>query len=127
MSVTIEQDLKEVLGQINQKLDKLDTKIDGVAKDVADVKLELTATKGELINAKTELKGQIKAVDERLSGQIKAVDERLSGQIKALDEKVSGLSKRVDSVDFINRGVFVALIIAILGGFAKIFGIVGNP
>ena len=63
----------------------------------------------------------------QFTGELKAVDERLSGQIKALDEKVSGLSKRVDSVDFINRGVFVALIITILGGFAKIFGLINNP
>ena len=62
-----------------------------------------------------------------VKGDIKTLDERLSGQIKALDEKVYGLSKRVDSVDFINRGVFVALIITILGGFAKIFGFVGQP
>jgi hypothetical protein len=51
----------------------------------------------------------------------------LKGDIKALDEKITGLGKQVDSVDFVNRGVFVALIIAILGGFAKIFGFISNP
>jgi chromosome segregation ATPase len=95
---TIETDLAKIL-------ERIEAKIDGVAKDVVDIKIELTATKGELTAVKTELKGEI----------------------KALDEKITGLSKRVDSVDFINRGVFVALIIAILGGFAKIFGFIGNP
>jgi hypothetical protein len=98
MNLTIEQDLKEVFGQINQKLDRLDAKIDGVAKEVTDIKIELATTKAEL-----------------------------KGDIKALDEKITGLGKQVDSVDFVNRGVFVALIIAILGGFAKIFGFISNP
>jgi hypothetical protein len=58
------------------------------------------------------------------------IDECLNkleiGQAR-IKKKMDGLSKRVDNVDFINRGVFVALIIAILGGFAKIFGFIGNP
>lgn len=98
----ISTDLGKALEQINNKLDKIDDRLN---------KLEI---------------GQVR-IEEKLSGQINALDERLSGQIKTLDEKVDGLSKRVDSVDFINRGVFVALIIAILGGFAKIFGFIGNP
>jgi predicted nuclease with TOPRIM domain len=101
--IQITTDLSKALEQINTKLDKIDDRLN---------KLEV---------------GQARA-EEKLSGQINTLDERLSGQIKALDEKVTGLSKRVDSVDFINRGVFVALIIAILGGFAKIFGFIGsNP
>lgn len=74
---------------------------------------------------------------EKIEQKIDVVDNKVDnltvelttvkGDIKALSEKVDGLSKRVDSVDFINRGVFVALIIAILGGFAKIFGFIGTP
>lgn len=101
-SQTVEVDLGKILERIEQKVDNLTIEV-------------------------VTIKGDIKTLDERLSGQIKTLDERLSGQIKALDEKVNGLNKRVDSVDFINRGVFVALIIAILGGFAKIFGFIGNP
>jgi chromosome segregation ATPase len=112
LPIQVSTELSKALEQINQKLDNLQ-------KDVTDIKLDLATTK-------VELKGDIKSIDERLSGQIKTLDERLSGQIKTLDEKVTGLSKRVDSVDFINRGVFVALIVAILGGFAKIFGFIGN-
>jgi chromosome segregation ATPase len=67
---------------------------------------------------------------EQINQKLDKIDERLNkievGQAR-LEEKVEGLSKRIDSVDFINRGVFVALIIAILGGFAKIFGFMGNP
>jgi predicted nuclease with TOPRIM domain len=87
MSIPIESDLKEVLGQINQKLDNLQ-------KGVTDLRIELTEVKGD---------------------------------IKALNEKVDGLSKRLDATEFVNRGILVGLIVAILGGFAKLFGLVGDP
>ena len=106
---TIETDLGKIL-------ERIEGKIDGVAKDVADIKIDLATTKAEL-------KGEINTV----RSEINTLRVELKGEIKALGEKTDGLSKRVDSVDFINRGVFVALIIAILGGFAKIFGFIGNP
>lgn len=86
MSVTIEQDLKEILGKIDQKLD-------GLQKDIVDLKI-----------GQTEVKGEIKTLSERING----IDERLKNQ------------------DFITRGILVGLILAILGGFAKLFGFVGN-
>lgn len=79
MSVTIEQDLKEVLGEINQKLDHLQG-------DVTDLKV---------------------------------------GQAR-LEEKVDGLGKRIDNQEFISRGVLIGLLVAVLGGLAKVFGFVGN-
>ncbi|MDJ0571010.1 MAG: hypothetical protein QNJ53_18445 [Pleurocapsa sp. MO_192.B19] len=94
----IQTDLAEVLGQINQKLDKLTT-------DVTELKV-----------------GQAE-----IKGGIKAVDEKLSGQIKALDTKVEQLDKRVGNQEFTNRGVLVGLIVVILGSAAKFFGMVGNP
>lgn len=87
MSVTIEQDLKEILA-------KLDQKLDGLQKDVVDLKVGQTEIKGE---------------------------------IKTLGERINGLDERVKRQDFINRGFLVGLILAILGGLAKLFGFVGNP
>jgi chromosome segregation ATPase len=87
MSVTIEQDLKEILGKIDQKLD-------GLQKDIVELKI-----------GQTEIKGEIKTLSERING----VDERVKNQ------------------DFISRGILVGLILAILGGLAKLFGFVGNP
>jgi chromosome segregation ATPase len=98
MSITIESDLKEIFAKFDQKLDKLELKIDNVAKDVNELKVSVVETKAEL-----------------------------KGDIKALDEKVNGLSKRLDTTEFVNRGILIGLIVAILGGFAKLFGIVGNP
>ena len=79
MSITIEQDLKEVLGEINQKLGHLQG-------DVTDLKV---------------------------------------GQAR-LEEKVDGLGKRIDNQEFISRGVLIGLLVAVLGGLAKVFGFVGN-
>lgn len=109
MSIQIETDLKEILTRIDTKLDKL-------SEDVTELKVGLT-----------EVKGDIKAIDEKLSGQIKTLDTKLSGQIKTLDTKVDRLDKRVGNQEFTNRGILVGLILVILGGAAKIFGIAGNP
>ena len=86
MSVTIEQDLKEILSKIDQKLD-------GLQKDIVDLKI-----------GQTEIKGEIKTLSERING----IDERVKNQ------------------DFISRGILVGLILAILGGLAKLFGFAGN-
>ncbi len=55
MSLIIEQDLKEVLGQINQNLEI-------IKKDITELKI-----------GQAEIKGDIKALDEKVKG----VDERL--------------------------------------------------
>ena len=39
-----------------------------------------------------------------------------------LDEQVSGIDKRLDNQEFLNRGILVAVIVALIGGAAKLFG-----
>ncbi len=109
MSVTIEQDLKDYLvrfenkldklgEELNQKIEKLDSKIDGVAKEL----------------------------NSKIDGVAKEVTD-LKVSAARLEEKTDGLSKRLETTEFVNRGIFVSLIIAILGGLAKLFGLLGNP
>ena len=43
--------------------------------------------------------------------------------IEVLAEKVEGITKRLDTQDCINRGVRSGLILAVLGGFTKVFGL----
>jgi len=123
----IESDLKEILTRLEQK-------IDNVTKDVNHLNVTLVRVEAELkgdikvlnetiIGTKAELKGDLKALDEKADG----TKAELKGDIKALDEKVDGLSKRLDTTEFTNRGILIGLIVAILGGFAKLFGLVGNP
>ncbi|ELS02465.1 hypothetical protein Xen7305DRAFT_00021790 [Xenococcus sp. PCC 7305] len=52
--------------------------------------------------------------------------EAIKGDIKSLDTKVEQLDKRLANQEFINRGVLVGLIAALLAGVAKVFGFVGN-
>lgn len=82
----IQTDIAEVLGQINQKLDKL-------IGDVTDLKVGQAEIKGE---------------------------------VKALDTKVEQIDKRVSNQEFTNRGILIGIVVIILGGAAKLFGIVGN-
>lgn len=98
MSVTIEQDLKEILLKIDKKIDRIDERLNN---------LEI---------------GQI-----RLEGEIKRVEGELKGEIKLVDEKMLGINKRLEFQEFINRGVLIGFIVTILGGLAKMFGFVGNP
>ncbi|MEM9509458.1 MAG: hypothetical protein AAGA16_17530 [Cyanobacteria bacterium P01_E01_bin.35] len=73
----IQTDIADVLGQINQKLDKIDDRL-----------------------------GKLEVGQAEIKGELKAVDERLSGQMKALDTKVDQLDKRVGNQEFTNARAF---------------------
>ena len=91
----IQTDIADVLGQINQKLDKL-------TEDVTELKTkDLT--------------------------ELKVGQAEIKGEIKSLETKVEQLDKRVGNQEFTNRGILIGIIVIILGGAAKLFGIVGSP
>ncbi|NCS59509.1 MAG: DUF4164 family protein [Microcystis aeruginosa G11-04] len=83
-------------------LTRIEGKIDFLQRDVNERlnKLEI---------GQSELRGDIKALDERLTAEIK------------------GLTARVAYQEFTNRGILIALVVAILGGAAKILGFFPNP
>ena len=80
---------------LKEILTRLETKVDRISEDVSDIKTNLVRVEAEL-----------------------------KGEIRVLDEKIDGIAKRVDTQEFINRGVVIGLVLAISGGFAKIFGFV---
>ncbi|MGL5033792.1 MAG: DUF4164 domain-containing protein, partial [Microcystaceae cyanobacterium] len=61
-------------------------------------------------------------VNQRLT-KLEVGQAELSGEIKTLDEKVVGIGKRLEYQEFINRGVVVALVVALIAGTAKLLGI----
>jgi predicted nuclease with TOPRIM domain len=69
-----------------------------------------------------EINQKLEKIDDRLN-KLEISQAELSGEIKTLDEKVSGIGKRLDNQEFINRGILVSVIIALLGGAAKLFDI----
>jgi predicted nuclease with TOPRIM domain len=97
-NIQIESDLKDILNKFDQKLDYISDRLN---------KLEV---------------GQA-----RLEGKIEAIDEKLSGKIEALDTKVEQLDKRIGNSELTNRGILIGLVVIILGGAAKLFGLTGNP
>ncbi len=77
MSIQIESDLKEILGQINQKLDKLDDKIEKLDNKVDDIN-------GRLIKVETKLDEGITPRLDILSEQVKDIKGTQKSQIWAL-------------------------------------------
>ena len=135
---TVTYSLEAVLTRIESKIDSLekrmDEKIDSLEKrmdgrfDKVDErfdKVEDRLTKVEIGQAelKAELKGDIKVLDEKIEG----LKGELKGDIKVLDEKIEGLTARVGYQEFTNRGILIALVVAVLGGAAKLFGFFPNP
>jgi predicted nuclease with TOPRIM domain len=106
---TVQTDLGEILKEIKS--------------DQKAMLEEIRSGQKEILTEVNSLKVSL----ETVKGDIKALDNRLSGEIKTLDAKVEQLDKRIGNSELTNRGVLIGLIVVILGGAAKFFGIVGNP
>jgi chromosome segregation ATPase len=105
----VNQKIDTLQKDVNQKIDSLETRMDERFDKVDERfdKVEDRLTKLEIGQA--ELKGELK------------------GDIKVLDEKIEGLTVRVGYQEFTNRGILIALVVAVLGGAAKLFGFFPNP
>jgi hypothetical protein len=106
---TVTYSLEAVLTRIERKIDSLEKRMNDRFDKVDERfdKVEDRLTKLEIGQA--ELKAELK------------------GDIKVLDEKVEGLTVRVGYQEFTNRGILIALVVAVLGGAAKLFGFFPNP
>ncbi|ARI81748.1 DUF4164 family protein [Microcystis aeruginosa NIES-298] len=128
---TVTYSLEAVLTRIESKIDSLekrmDEKIDSLEKRM-DEKID---------SLEKRMDGRFDKVDERFDkvedrltkveiGQAELKAE-LKGDIKVLDEKIEGLTTRVGYQEFTNRGILIALVVAVLGGAAKLFGFFPNP
>lgn len=54
---------------------------------------------------------------------VKVSLEAMKGDIKVLDTSIKELDKRVSNQEFSNRGILIGLILALLGGAVKLFGL----
>ena len=127
----IQTDIAEVLTAINNKLNTIDDRLVQVEIGQARIEGKIEAIdeklSGKIETVDEKLSGKIEAVDEKLSGKIEAVNEKLSGQVKSLDAKVDQLDKRISNSELTNRGILIGLVVIILGGAAKLFGLMPNP
>ena len=75
----------------------------------------------EISEVLKEIRQDLKGIDNRLNN-LEVGQARIEGKIEALDTKVDQLDKRVANQEFLNRGVFIGLLLALLGGVVNIFG-----
>ncbi|MBE5228867.1 MAG: DUF4164 family protein [Microcystis aeruginosa PMC 728.11] len=121
---TVTYSLEAVLTRIEGKIDslekRLDEKIDSLEKRI-DEKID---------SLEKRIDERFDKIEDRLT-KVEIGQAGLKGEIKALDERVStkieGLTARVAYQEFTNRGILIALVVAILGGAAKLFGFFPNP
>ncbi|QHU82201.1 DUF4164 family protein [Microcystis aeruginosa NIES-298] len=113
---TVTYSLEAVLTRIESKIDSLEKRMDG-RFDKVDERFD-------------KVDERFDKVEDRLTkveiGQAELKAE-LKGDIKVLDEKIEGLTARVGYQEFTNRGILIALVVAVLGGAAKLFGFFPNP
>jgi hypothetical protein len=108
---TVSYTLEDVLDRFEQKMDR----------QFAEVNKQFAEVNQKMDRQFAEVNKQFVEVNQKLN-KLEIGQVELSGEIKTLDEKVSGIDKRLDNQEFINRGVLVALIVALIGGAAKLFG-----
>jgi chromosome segregation ATPase len=108
---TVSYTLEDVLDRFEQKMDR----------QFAEVNKQFAEVNKQFAEVNQKIDRQFAEVNQKLN-KLEIGQVELSGEIKTLDEKVSGIDKRLDNQEFINRGVLVALIVALIGGAAKLFG-----
>lgn len=65
MATIIETDLKEILSEFKQEFSRINQRLDGLQKDLTDVKL-----------SQSEIRGDIKALDEKVTGLGKRLENQ---------------------------------------------------
>jgi transketolase len=119
---TVSYTLEDVLDRFEQKMDRQFAEVNQkMDRQFAEVNQKMDRQFAEVNKQFAEVNKQFVEVNQKLN-KLEIGQVELSGEIKTLDEKVSGIDKRLDNQEFINRGVLVALIVALIGGAAKLFG-----
>ena len=126
---TLTYTLEEILSRLDQKIEKqfaevnqkMDRQFAEVNQQMARQFAEVNQKFAEVNQKFTEVNKKLETIDGRLN-KLEIGQTELSGEIKTLEEKVIGIDKRLDNQEFINRGVLVAVIIALISGVVKLFG-----
>jgi hypothetical protein len=122
----LDQKIEKQFAEVNQKMDRQFTEVNQkMDRQFAEVNQKMERQFAE-VNQKmerqfAEVNKKLETIDGRLN-KLEIGQTELSGEIKTLEEKVSGIDKRLDNQEFINRGVLVAVIIALISGVVKLFG-----
>jgi predicted nuclease with TOPRIM domain len=116
-----EQKMDRQFAEVNQKMDRQFVEVNQkMDRQFVEVSQKMDRQSAEVNQKFVEVNQKLEKIDGRLN-KLEIGQAELSGEIKTLDEKVSGISKRLDNQEFISRGILVSVIIALLGGAAKLF------
>ena len=105
MSTIIETDLKELLTQINGKLDKL-------SDDVNEVKVDIAILKEGQNSINKRLEDTQSSINKRLEDTQSSINKRL-------EDTQFSINKRIDSLDFIARTIIAGIFITVVGAVIK--------
>jgi chromosome segregation ATPase len=118
----VNQKMDRQFTEVNQKMDRQFAEVNQkMDRQFAEVNQKMDRQFAEVNQKFTEVNKKLETIDGRLN-KLEIGQTELSGEIKTLEEKVSGIDKRLDNQEFINRGVLVAVIIALISGVVKLFG-----
>lgn len=113
-----EQRFERQFAEINQKMDKQFAEVN---QKFAEVNQKFAEVNEKMDRQFAEINQQFIEVNQKLH-KLEIGQVELSGELKTLDQKIADIDKRLDNQEFINRGALVALIVALIGGTAKLFG-----
>ena len=118
----VNQKMDRQFAEVNQKMDRQFAEVNQkMDRQFAEVNQKMDRQFTEVNQKFTEVNKKLETIDGRLN-KLEIGQVELSGEIKTIEEKVSGIDKRLDNQEFINRGVLVAVIIALISGVVKLFG-----
>ncbi|MFM6071995.1 MAG: hypothetical protein ACKPB9_10505 [Dolichospermum sp.] len=118
----LDQKIEKQFAEVNQKMDKQAAEVNQkMDKQAAEVNQKFAEVNQKMDKQFAEVNKKLETIDTRLN-KLEIGQAELSGEIKTLEEKVIGMEKRLDNQEFINRGVLVAVIIALISGVVKLFG-----
>ena len=136
MTEKVEYDLKEILTKLDSRFETLETKLESRFEKL-ESRFETLETKLEsrFEKIETKLESRFEKIETKLDkvivdvADVKTnlvrVEATFKGEIEVLSKDIQGTNKRLDGQEFINRGVAIGLLVALLGGLAKLFGFDG--
>ncbi len=105
------QELKDLILDLNRRMEL----------GFSEVRAEMKLVEERLTGRINQVEGKINQVEERLTGRINQVEEKLTGRINQLEEKLTGIDKRLANEELVSRGVFIALVGGVVTGLTKFF------
>ncbi len=93
--------------------------------DNPTIQIDLAEILRDIKNDQKEFLKEVSSLKEKINN-LKVGQAKIEGKIEALDIKVEQLDKRIGNRELTNRGILIGLVVIILGGAAKLFGLMPN-